>query len=567
MDTDGNIKDSANYKGANKSARFQMSFATTSIQLRDDVMELVYSLGYSCSTQVAIRAGGKCPDPEPEKNRNYVYKHDLYQITINVPNEEKPKFFKLSRKLTIAEEAAKHPKKRSYDRIAIKDIRKTGRKVPMRCIAINSPDHVFLVNDFIPTHNTFLSKAVAFEAGLNFVALNLNKIMDKYQGASERNLDRALECAMAMAPTIIFIDEIDEALPNRNDPNISSVNKRINQRLLTFFSDTSHRGEVMILAATNYPEKIDPAFKRAGRFDIRLPMFAPDGFDRMRITQIIAKSRKDKDGKGYTFSWFESPDDVIRNPFRNLGNWLREGGYLVNEKFVGQMVTYNFKTVDSLGKEKDTSKEIPATIRGVIDRDEITLEQFYKTTRILYEGLDPRRTDPSTGEVEAEADFFQRIHDFVEEHIYYIGDDPKDLEDVVSRLKKWEKVYKPFQDKTMQMTGAEIDVVINKCVTMWKKWSRRNPDKVKMLIKYGPERGGIADDHDIPFHPFLYDACRKTVSAVSGIKAMEDTALLNTSDIDYIPDAMYAITNEGREISYLERQDELKTSRMSIAGE
>ena len=74
----------------------------------------------------------------------------------------------------------------------------------------------------------------------------------------------------------------------------------------------------------------------------------------------------------------------------------------------------------------------------------------------------------------------------------------------------------------------------------------------------------IVDDHDIPFQPFLYDACRKTISAVSGIKEMEDNALLNTSDSDYIPDAMYAITDEGREISYLERQDELVNLKINV---
>ena len=557
MDTDGSIKDPRKYK--DKTPRYNLEFSTTSIQLRDDFVELVSSLGYNCSCGMLLRAGKQIQ--KYGEDTKYEHKHDLYTVYINVPNEVKSEFFKLGRKKEIAEAAAAAKSKtRNYSRIPIAEVRKTGEMEEMRCLAVDSPDHLFLVNDFIPTHNTFVSKAVAFEAGLNFVALNLNRIMEKWVGSTERNLDRALECAMQMAPTIIFIDEIDEALPNRSDPNASAVNKRINQRLLTFFSDVSHRGEVMILAATNYPEKLDPAFKRAGRFDIRLPMFAPDEFDRMRIIQIIAKSRKDNTGRGYSFSWFESPDLMIHNPFRRLKEWVHDGNAPVNQKFVGRMGTYKYAIKDEYGRSERHDVELPQILIDTMGKDRITLQQFYRLVGILFEDMEGRRTDPSSGEVETDEQYFERIDEYVADNIELIGTDEDDYKDICARMRKWERFYKPFQDKTRQMTGAELDVVMNECINLWKRWCRNNPDKLAQAIA----RGRIVDDHDIPFYPFLMEACQTTVSAISGIKEMEDNALLNTSNTRYIPDAMYAVTNDGREISYIERQDALVNKKMNV---
>ena len=394
---------------------------------------------------------------------------------------------------------------------------------------------------------TVLCKAVAHEAGMNFVALNLNRIMEKWVGSTERNLDRALDCAMAMAPTIIFIDEIDEALPNRADPNASSVNKRINQRLLTFFSDTSHRGQVIILAATNYPEKVDPAFKRAGRFDMRFPMFAPDEFDRMRIMQVIAKAR------GYEFSWFESPDKEVANPFGNLRNWLEAGNVPVNEKFVGDRDSWSYTVKNSLNQDVKHEIFLPKKLISIIDKNKITLQQLYEAMRILFEDLPARTPDASTGEIETDEVFFKKIRAYLEGRTDVIGSQSKNIDALMNRAKRWELIYKPFSAQTFQMTGAELDVVMNKAITLWKRWTRSHPDGVERLINMK----AIKHDRDIPWHPFLLDACRKTVNAVAGIKLMEDNALLNTSDLDFIPDAMYAETDDGRQISYHERQEEL----------
>lgn len=397
------------------------------------------------------------------------------------------------------------------------------------------------------TGKTFLSKSFAFEAGMNFVALNLNRIMEKWVGSTERNLDRALDCAMAMAPTIIFIDEIDEALPNRADPNASSVNKRINQRLLTFFSDTSHRGQVMILAATNYPEKIDPAFKRAGRFDNRVPLFAPDEFDRMRIMNVTAKSR------GYSFSWFESPDKEIANPFKQLEQWIKDGNYPINEiNFVGEKTIYKYETTNELGNKVDHQIYLPKKLIAIIGQPSITLQQLFENVRILFEDIPERRPD-ANGEIDSDEVFRNKLQSYLETRTDVLGPESKSQKTLLKYLWKWQTVYGPFSEQTFSMTGAELDVVMNKTINLFRKWKRKKGAEV---VEQAISRGKMTDQNDIPWK-FLLDACIATINASAGIKSMEDMALLNTSDEDFILDALYAETDDGRKISYRERHEEL----------
>ena len=539
FDTDGSfVVDSRQPK------KGPVSINTVSKQLADDIREVLFSLGISNSLTLSDRTG----EVHYVRGKKYVRNSVEYRINVNCDNDLKPYLFRLSRKVERAQAAADYIKRKNQEHVGIVSIEKLNEQKPMTCIAVDMPDGLFLGGkDYVVCHNTFLSKAVAHEAEMNFVALNLNRIMEKWVGSTERNLDRALDCAMAMAPTIIFIDEIDEALPNRADPNQTAVNKRVNQRLLTFFSDVSHRGQVMILAATNYPEKVDPAFKRAGRFDMRIPMFAPDEFDRMRIMLVIAE------GRGYTFSWFEDPDTIVPNPFANLRNWLEAGNTPLNEKFVGDRAAWHYSTKSSLGSEIQHEIFLPKKLIAIIDEPNITLQQLYEGARILFEDMPQRAPDASTGEIETNEVFFGKIHTYLSNHTDIIGTHGANVEELYNRLVKWEMVYKPFCVQTFQMTGAELDVVMNKAITLWRRFLRRNPNAIDMLI----ERGNIQDEKDIPWIPFLLDACRKTVNAVAGIKLMEDNALLNTSDLDFIPDAMYAETDDGRQISYHERQEEL----------
>ena len=397
------------------------------------------------------------------------------------------------------------------------------------------------------TGKTVLAKAVAFESGMNCVALNLNKIMGKYVGQSEHNLDRALDCALAMQPTIIFIDEIDEALPKRNVAEQSAVNQRINKRLLEFFSQVEHRGQVMILAATNYPEKIDPAFKRAGRFDKRLPMFGPDRFDRMRIIKIVARN------KGYTLSCIGNPDTLYPNPFTGLLDWFRAGNCPQNEGYVGNQSEYSFERTDDFGSTETITMYLPDILTSTIGEVRIPLWQVYRCCEILLENiLEDRKVNASTAIVESDEDYFRRMENALNQISEVFDNDPETMSKVFTLLKIYDKIYRPFQEQTDYMTGAELDVVLSKAITIFRKWTKEHDDLWHRMLN-SPI---LENEKDIPFD-ILYEACVKTTNATAGIKTMEDNALINTSDTDFIPDAKYGVTNDGKEISYLERQTEL----------
>jgi len=106
---------------------------------------------------------------------------------------------------------------------------------------------------------------------------------------SERNLEKALEAINSLSPILVFIDEIDAALPNRSDQGggDSGVSSRIFKRMLEFMSDTSHRGKIFMLGASNRPDRLDAALKRPGRFDTKIPLLVPDEDTRAKIFEVM----------------------------------------------------------------------------------------------------------------------------------------------------------------------------------------------------------------------------------------------------------------------------------------
>jgi SpoVK/Ycf46/Vps4 family AAA+-type ATPase len=135
------------------------------------------------------------------------------------------------------------------------------------------------------TGKTRIAKAVAKEAGVTFVELQLSKIYGKFVGDSERNLERALTAIKSMTPCIVFVDEIDQA-GGRGEGGDSGVSNRFFKRLLEFMADTTLRGKVLFIAATNRPDLMDAAMKRAGRFDVKVPVMAPDAAERADILKV-----------------------------------------------------------------------------------------------------------------------------------------------------------------------------------------------------------------------------------------------------------------------------------------
>ncbi|RLI97656.1 MAG: ATPase, partial [Candidatus Aenigmatarchaeota archaeon] len=135
------------------------------------------------------------------------------------------------------------------------------------------------------TGKTLLAKAVANEAGATFLTLNGPEIMSKWYGQSEENLRKIFDQAEKQAPSIIFIDEIDSIAPKREDVH-GEVERRVVSQLLTLMDGLKSRGKVIVIAATNRPNSLDPALRRPGRFDREIEIGVPNKEGRKEILQI-----------------------------------------------------------------------------------------------------------------------------------------------------------------------------------------------------------------------------------------------------------------------------------------
>eukprot|EP00002_Diphylleia_rotans_P013634 TRINITY_DN2658_c0_g5_i1.p1 TRINITY_DN2658_c0_g5~~TRINITY_DN2658_c0_g5_i1.p1 ORF type:complete len:808 (-),score=225.35 TRINITY_DN2658_c0_g5_i1:290-2713(-) len=141
------------------------------------------------------------------------------------------------------------------------------------------------------TGKTLLARAVANETGAFFFLINGPEIMSKMAGESESNLRKAFEEAEKNAPSIIFIDEIDSIAPKREKTG-GEVERRIVSQLLTLMDGLKSRAQVIVMAATNRPNSIDPALRRFGRFDRELDIGIPDPTGRLEILRIHTKNMK-----------------------------------------------------------------------------------------------------------------------------------------------------------------------------------------------------------------------------------------------------------------------------------
>ncbi|KAJ3043002.1 AAA ATPase cdc48, partial [Rhizophlyctis rosea] len=141
------------------------------------------------------------------------------------------------------------------------------------------------------TGKTLIARAVANETGAFFFLINGPEIMSKMAGESESNLRKAFEEAEKNSPAIIFIDEVDAIAPKREKTN-GEVERRVVSQLLTLMDGLKARSNVVVMAATNRPNSIDPALRRFGRFDREIDIGIPDPTGRLEILRIHTKNMK-----------------------------------------------------------------------------------------------------------------------------------------------------------------------------------------------------------------------------------------------------------------------------------
>lgn len=142
---------------------------------------------------------------------------------------------------------------------------------------------------------TYLARATAGEVRANFLAVGINDILDMWIGQSERNLHELFEQARGHRPCVLFFDEVDALAASRSDLRQSHGRIVINQFLSELDGVQSSNEGVLILAATNAPWHLDPAFRRPGRFDRILFVPPPDAPARAAILRLLCRGKPSQD--------------------------------------------------------------------------------------------------------------------------------------------------------------------------------------------------------------------------------------------------------------------------------
>ncbi|MCD6348294.1 MAG: CDC48 family AAA ATPase [Candidatus Korarchaeota archaeon] len=141
------------------------------------------------------------------------------------------------------------------------------------------------------TGKTLLAKAVANESEANFIGVKGPEILSKWVGESEKAIREIFRKARQAAPAIIFFDEIDSIAPVRGSAGDSRVTERIISQLLTEMDGLEELRKVVVIAATNRPDLLDPALLRPGRFDRLIYVPPPDYKARVEILKIHSRDK------------------------------------------------------------------------------------------------------------------------------------------------------------------------------------------------------------------------------------------------------------------------------------
>ena len=224
------------------------------------------------------------------------------------------------------------------------------------------------------TGKTMIAKAVANEVQAHFITISGPEIMDKFYGESEGKLRGIFEDAEKNAPSIIFIDEIDSIAPKREETK-GEVERRIVAQLLALMDGLKSRGKVIVIAATNLPDSIDPALRRGGRFDREIEIGIPDIKGRLKIFQIHARNVP-LELSGITLD----QEAMTPDERSNLAALRRQVEDLEKQKaeVKGSDEAAKEKAADLAKKIKDTQVQLQATETAIKKR--IFLKEFADQT-------------------------------------------------------------------------------------------------------------------------------------------------------------------------------------------
>ncbi|MEM0982459.1 MAG: AAA family ATPase [Planctomycetota bacterium] len=163
-------------------------------------------------------------------------------------------------------------------------------------LGIDAPKGVLLYGP-PGTGKTLIARAIAHEVDAAFYTVSGPEVIHKFYGESEAALRKIWDEATKKAPAVIFIDELDSIAPNRENTQ-GEVEKRVVAQLLALMDGLKKRAGVMVIAATNLPNNIDPALRRPGRFDREIEIPIPDRNGRRHILDIHSRGMPLATGAG-----------------------------------------------------------------------------------------------------------------------------------------------------------------------------------------------------------------------------------------------------------------------------
>jgi transitional endoplasmic reticulum ATPase len=157
--------------------------------------------------------------------------------------------------------------------------------------ANTSPSKGILLHGPPGTGKTLLAKAVASESEVNFISVKGPELLSKWVGESEKGVREIFKKAKQASPCIIFFDEVDSIVPRRGSEAASHVVDRVISQFLTELDGIEELKGIVVLAATNRRDIVDPALLRAGRFDFQLELPIPDKETRLEIFKVHTRGK------------------------------------------------------------------------------------------------------------------------------------------------------------------------------------------------------------------------------------------------------------------------------------
>ena len=196
------------------------------------------------------------------------------------------------------------------------------------------------------TGKTLLAKAVAKEAEANFISMKSSDLLSKWYGESEQQIARMFQRARAVAPCVVFIDEIDSLVPARGSgAGEPQVTGRVVNTILAEMDGLEELQSVVVIGATNRPTLVDPALLRPGRFDELVYVGTPDQGGREHILKIHTRDMPladdvdlaDVAAKTERFPGADLEDVVRRAGLNALHRVGREVTAVANQDFVAAL--------------------------------------------------------------------------------------------------------------------------------------------------------------------------------------------------------------------------------------